>query len=121
MMYLLGILVALQIVLAQTCWKVGLERQDFVPKAEFIFSSHMLSVIFSPLVIVGAFLYGCATVLFFVMLSKYEYSNAQTLVVVSSLTFTFVSAVFFFNEKLHPVNILGIALLFAGVILITRY
>jgi len=121
MLYALGVLVALQIVSAQTCWKIGLEKQGFVPKPEFLFSSHMLSVLFSPFILLGALLYLSATLLFFVMLSKYEYSNTQTLVVIASLTFSFFSAAIFFNEKIHPVNLIGIALLFVGVVLITRF
>jgi drug/metabolite transporter (DMT)-like permease len=121
MLYVLGLLTALQIVAAQTLWKYGLAKVGFTPTAHYIFSAQIVKAVFSPLVFGGIVLYGLATICFFILLSKYEYANAQTVVVVSSLTFTFLSALLIFNEKFNPVNVVGICLLLAGVILITRF
>lgn len=121
MLYILGVITALQVVAAQTLWKIGLERTGFQPTKQFLLSTQLLEAIFSPLVLLGIILYISATISFFALLSKFEYSQAQTIVVASSITFTFLSAVVIFNEQLKFINMLGILCLFGGVLLITRF
>lgn len=121
MLYILGLLTALQVVAAQTLWKIGLERVGFTPSKDFLLSSQMFSVFTSPLVVLGVLLYVSATICFFAVLSKFDYSQAQTVVVTSSICFTFISAVAIFGENLKPINFLGIACLLLGVFFITRF
>ena len=121
MLYLLGLLTALQIVAAQTLWKTGLAHVGFKATKDYLLSEQIVKAIFSPMVLGGILLYGFATICFFVLLSKFPYASAQTVVVVSSLIFTFLSALLIFNEKFSPVNLLGICLLLVGVVLITRF
>ena len=121
MLYVLGILTALQIVLAQSLWKIGLEKLDFQPQLSFILSTQIFKVLLSTYIIAGVLLYVSATLSFFVLLSRYEYSNAQTIVVTSSLMITFTSAILLFNEKFSVVNGLGILLVLCGVVLITKF
>ncbi len=121
MLYILGLVTALQIVIAQSLWKIGLAKIGFEPSANYIFSSQIVRVFLSPMIVVGILLYVSATITFFMLLAKFEYSHAQTVVVISSLVFTFLSSVLIFSEKLNVVNLLGIALLFVGVVLITRF
>lgn len=121
MLYILGILTALQVVVAQTLWKIGLDRVGFVADKEFILSSQVFRVFLSPLIVLGVFLYISATFSFFVLLSMFDYSHSQTVVVCSSLTLTFLSAAVIFNEQLLLINLLGVLLIFIGVLLITRF
>lgn len=121
MLYVLGILTALQIVSAQTLWKVGLERIDFTLTRDFVLSSQLLKVVLSPYVILGVLLYASATLCFFGMLSRFSYANTQTVVVTTSLTFTFLSAVIIFHEQLRLIHLLGIGCLLLGVLLITKF
>ncbi len=121
MLYILGLVTALQIVIAQSLWKVGLSKTSFEPTVDYVFSGQIIKVFLSPMVLGGVLLYVSATVSFFALLSKFEYSHAQTTVVISSLIFTFLSAIVIFGEKFSFVNVLGILFLLIGVVLITRY
>jgi drug/metabolite transporter (DMT)-like permease len=120
MLYLFGIITALQIVAAQTLWKVGLEKINFLFSREFIFSGQVVKVLSSPYIIAGVLLYASATIIFFGMLTRFTYANTQTVVVTTSLIFTFLSAVIIFGEQLKPVNLAGVGFLLLGVLLITK-
>jgi drug/metabolite transporter (DMT)-like permease len=121
MLYLLGIATALQIILAQTLWKLALKNLHEPFDKGFILSWSMLKFAFSFYVLLGVFVYILATITFFVLLSKYKYASAQTIVVVSSLIFTYLSATIIFDEHLKLINFVGIVFLLVGVFLVTKF
>jgi drug/metabolite transporter (DMT)-like permease len=121
MMYLLGIATALQIILAQTLWKQALKNLKQPFDKSFILSWDIFKFAFSFYVLLGVCVYILATITFFVLLSKYKYASAQTIVVVSSLIFTYLSATLIFDEHLKLVNFIGVAFLLVGVFLVTKF
>lgn len=121
MVYIFGLLVSLLIVTGQVLWKAGLDKSNFVFSQKTVLSWDFFGVLFSPFIIAGVLSYGIATVLFMALLSKFEYTNLQAVVVSSSLLFTFVAAAMIFNEKIVFLNLLGLAFLLAGVILVTKF
>lgn len=102
-------------------WKIGLDKANFVFSPRAIFSWDFAMIIFSPAIIIGFLSYGLATILYMVLLSKFEYTNLQAVVVSSSLLFTFIAASLLFGEKISAVNIFGLLLLLAGVIFVTKF
>jgi drug/metabolite transporter (DMT)-like permease len=121
MLYLLGVVTAIQIIIAQSLWKIGLKKLDIPFDKDFIFSSHLIKFIFSFYILTGIIIYVTATLSYLLLLSKYKYSSAQTVVVVSSLIFTFLSAAFVFSERFRIINLVGVACLLLGVFLITKF
>jgi len=120
MLYVHGVLVAVQIVLGQVLWKIGVEKNHFELTKKFIFSDEFLKAMLSPYIILGVISYGIATLLFMGLLGKYQYTNLQAVVVSSSLITTFLASVVIFNEKVNAYNLLGLAFLIVGAIFITR-
>lgn len=121
MLFVYGILVAVQIVLGQILWKMGVEKVGAGLSIEYFFSSKILSLLTSPYIIVGVISYVMATLIFMTLLAKYPYTELQSVVVSSSLIATFLAASLIFHERISLVNILGLVLLIAGVLLITKY
>jgi drug/metabolite transporter (DMT)-like permease len=121
MLYLLGVVTALQIIIAQSLWKIGLKKLDVPFDQDFIFSSHLLKFVFSFYILLGIIIYILATLTYLLLLSKYKYSSAQTVVVVTSLIFTFLSATIVFSERFKAINLVGVACLLLGVFLITKF
>jgi drug/metabolite transporter (DMT)-like permease len=120
MLYILGILVAIQLVIGQTLWKVGAERAHFKVTPDYLLSHRAVEFLFSPLVLLGFAIYAIATLLYLGMLAKYEYSLVQGLVVPLSLLMAFGIGRFFFHDKLSIINIIGLLILILGIILATR-
>jgi undecaprenyl phosphate-alpha-L-ara4N flippase subunit ArnE len=120
MVYVLGLIVALQLVVGQSLWKLGTERSGFTLSADYLLSSKVWSFVFSPFTIAGLLIYAIATVLYMGMLSKYQYSIVQGVVVPLSLIFAFAIARFFFHERVSLVNVLGLVLLVIGIGLVTK-
>lgn len=121
MVYIFGLLVSLLIVTGQILWKSGLEASKFVFTAKALFSKEFLGILFSLNIIAGIISYGLATVLFMALLSKFEYTSLQAVVVSSSLIFTFIAAAMIFGEKISLINLCGLAFLLIGVILVTKF
>ncbi len=121
MIYIFGLLVAFQVVLGQILWKVGVAKIGGELNASFVFSSEIFKLILSPYFIAGVVSYGMATIMFMLLLSKFNYTNLQAVVVSSSLTLTFIAATVFFDEKISVMNLLGFVFLLCGVILVTKF
>jgi len=121
MIYIFGLLVAFQIVLGQILWKVGVTRLGGNLNAKFVFSAEIFKLILSPYFIAGVISYGMATIMFMLLLSKYNYTNLQAVVVSSSLTLTFIAASILFDEKISMFNLLGFVFLLCGVVLVTKF
>src|SRR5262245_21392083 len=53
MVYVLGLLVALQLVLGQSLWKIGTERSGFEFSAAYLFSGRLWGFLLSPFTLSG--------------------------------------------------------------------
>lgn len=120
MIYLLGALVAFQLVLGQVLWKGAVDKYSFALTPSYLGSREFLSFIFSPQVLIGFVIYGVATLSFMALLGKFQYSSVQAVVVSTSLVFAFAASAVIFHERHSAVNVLGFGLLVVGVILATR-
>lgn len=120
MVYVLGLLVALQLVLGQSLWKIGTERSGFELSAAYLSSGRLWGFLLSPFTLSGLLMYSVATVLYMGMLAKYQYSIVQGIVVPLALIMAFLVARSFFDEKLTRLNIVGLVLLIIGIGLVTR-
>ncbi len=108
------------IVAAQSLWKQAISKAGENFNLDYIFSKKFFSFILSPYLLGGLIIYALATLLYFFALSKYPYSIVQTIVVSSSLIFTFASAHLLFHESITPKQILGLVILLLGVWLIVN-
>lgn len=121
MVYILGLLVSLQIIAGQVLWKIGIEKSNFI----FSFKSDklldLITMLLSPFIIAGVLFYVSATVMFVALLSKFEYTSLQAVVVSTSLMFTFIAANLIFDESYSVLNLLGFLFLFTGVLLVTKF
>jgi len=120
MMYLLGILVALQLVVGQALWKIGVEKAGLELSFEYVKSGRVLRLGTSPYILGGFIIYAVATALYLGMLSKYPYSTVQGIVVPLALVLAFGIARLFFHETLSVTNLAGLAILVIGIFLVTR-
>ncbi len=118
MLYALSIIFALLLVTAQSLWKVAVTHQETVATNAHILKK-LSGLLTSPLFIVGAVIYVIATLLYFYLLSKYQYSFIQMLVIPLSLVFSITSARIFFSENLQLINYIGIAVIVIGIILVS--
>ena len=120
MLYLLGILVAFLLVTGQALWKIGVGRAHLQLSAEYLFSSKVTGLIFSPYIIGGFAIYAIATLIYLGLLAKYQYSTVQGLVVPLSLIAAFIIARYAFHERLSVTNYIGLVVLVVGIFLATR-
>ena len=120
MLYLQGISIGLMIVLGQVLWKIGIEKIGDINGIGSLLSGQLTRIVFSPYIIAGVVSYGIATLVYMILLSKYEYTDLQAVVVSSSLIITFIAASALFSEKISYVNLIGLVFLICGVYLITR-
>lgn len=121
MMILKSFFIGLMIVVGQGLWKVGISKIDPKNSVTELVQNLNFKFLLSPWIIAGALVYALATILYIVMLSKYEYASLQTLVVSSSLVFTFLASAVLFGEKINIVNIFGLILLILSITLIVKY
>jgi drug/metabolite transporter (DMT)-like permease len=99
--------------MGQTLWKIGIEKMSLNS------ISSILSVIFSPLIILGIALYGLATVIWIYLLSKFPLSVLYPL---QSLAYVFgmVVALLIFHEHISATRWIGVAVIIFGVYLISK-
>lgn len=117
---LTSITIGAMIVAAQSLWKQAISRVGKEFTLNYILSRKFFYFLLSPYLLGGLVVYAIATVLYFLALSKFPYSIVQTVVVSSSLIFTFVSARFIFHESITPKQIVGLVILLLGVWLIVN-
>lgn len=120
MIYLLGAIVAFQLVLGQVLWKSAVDKHSFALTPEYVFSRQFVTFVLSWQVVLGLLIYGLATLLFMALLGKFQYSSVQAVVVSASLVFTFAASAVIFHERHSAINLLGFGVLIVGVVLATR-
>ena len=84
-----------------------------------IITERLISLISNKNILFGIALYGIATLLWFVVLSKAELSYAYPLIGLSYAV-TAILAKFYFNERISVVRWAGILIIILGAFLITR-
>ncbi|NMM54611.1 EamA family transporter [Paenibacillus aquistagni] len=112
MVYGLLLLNILFLVAGQIVWKMGLAQQDGLQL------HNLLSVLFSPLILLGIAFYGIATVLWLFVLSRLPLSIAYPL---QSLAYVFglLAALYLFGEVIPVNRWLGAGIIILGVMVIT--
>jgi drug/metabolite transporter (DMT)-like permease len=112
MPYIVLFLNTVLLVAGQTVWKIGLEKSGGLRL------DNLLSVLFSPLILLGIFIYGIATVLWLYVLSKLPISVAyplQSCAFVMALLIAF----FFFKESIPPNRWIGTGIILAGITILS--
>lgn len=112
MAYTVLALNALLLVFGQTVWKMGLER------AGGLQLHNWLSVLFSPLILLGLAAYGVATILWLYVLSKLPLSVAYPLQSVAYVL-GIVVAMWVFKEYIPPNRWVGAGVLLAGIAILS--
>lgn len=120
MFYVLAVMVALQLVVGQSLWKLATEKADFSLSAQYIFSTQVFRFLFSPYFIAGCVIYVVATLLYMGLLAKYQYSTVQGAVVPLSLIMAFLIGRAFFHDRLSLTNIIGLVILVIGIYFATK-
>lgn len=119
MVLLYSLFVALFIVSGQALWKIAVMRLAAQDISLNSMSAFMKLILSAPL-LVGVLVYGIATLAYIYLLGKYNYYQIQSVVVGGSLIITALVAHFLFREQISLVGVVGIILIFAGVLLVTR-
>lgn len=118
MRYIATIVLALLLVTAQSCWKLAVSGHTALFAGNITFGK-LVEFVFSPLTLLGMVLYVVATGLYMVLLSRYNFSFVQAMVIPLSLVFSVSIATIFFHDHLSVVNIIGMAVIVIGIILFT--
>jgi len=115
---ILPILASVILVTAQALWKHAFSTQQISFTSGYLFSKDFILSILSPSFIGGAMLYLGATFLYIYLFNKYGFYSVQSLMVVASITLTFIISIFLFHESVSGIQILGFVALIVGVVLI---
>jgi drug/metabolite transporter (DMT)-like permease len=112
MVYILLSLNILLLVVGQTVWKIGLERMGG------LHLGNLLQVMLSPLILLGIFIYGLATVLWLYVLSRLPISIAYPL---QSCAFilALLIAFFVFKENVPLNRWIGTVIILAGITILS--
>jgi drug/metabolite transporter (DMT)-like permease len=108
MVYLVVFANIVLLVTGQTVWKLGLEQ------AGGLRLDNLVSVLFSPLILLGIVIYGLATVLWLYVLSRLPISLAYPLQSIAFLL-GLVVAILVFKESVPPNRWVGAAIILGGI------
>lgn len=119
MFVLFAIGVGICIVAGQALWKLAV--QHVTRNQVTLSSAHGISkLLMSPYLLAGVIVYGVATLAYILLLSKFKYFQVQSIVVGSSLIFTFILSSLFFKEPASLINVIGVVLIVGGAVLIIK-
>lgn len=102
----------------QLAMKSGVISLEKLSVTNIIVPSTMLKLISNPLIILGVFLYGVASIFWLSILSRSELSYAYPMIAISYVV-TSVIAWLLFKENLTLIRFLGISMIIAGVYVIS--
>lgn len=117
---ILPIFASVLLVTAQASWKKAFSSVTMKLSTSFFLSKEFLGLLFSPFFLFGAFLYVIATVFYLYLFNRYNFYSVQSIMLVSSITLSFLIASFIFHETVTVYKVLGLVLLIAGVFLIFK-
>lgn len=103
--------------IAQTAFKMGVARVQLAPDATLWMKA--LSMVFSPMVLLGLTLYGFGTVLWLFALRQLDLSLAYPFV---AMSFVMVagSGMLFLGEPVQPTRLVGLGLIVLGLLVMAR-
>ncbi len=108
---------AILLVTAQSFWNSSVRIDGF-------FSGSVIEIIkrmmVSPSLWIGGGVYIIATILYLMALSKNNFFVVQASMTGLALVLSTLVAGIFFGEKIIPINILGIAIIFLGALLVVQ-
>ena len=111
-----SVFVAFLIVTGQALWK---SVADSVSKSHNLASvDGLLAMLKYPKLYLGLSVYGLATVSYIVLLGKFKYFQVQSIVVGGSILLTVAMSSIVFHEHITTLNIVGLALISIGVLLV---
>jgi len=119
MVVFFAIITALLIVCGQALWKAAVVSVTDA-HIHLLSSEGLLHLLKSPRLYLGVLVYGVATVCYILLLGKYKYFQVQSLVVGGSLVLTLALAALVFHEHINALNMVGIALIVGGALLVIR-
>lgn len=96
--------------IGQILWKLGMSKMN---------GFNIVSIILNPYIIIGAIIYGLATLLWLYILSKEELSLVYPL---QSITYVLgtILAIFIFRENVSLLRWIGIVTIIVGATLVAR-
>lgn len=103
--------------IAQTAFKMGVARVQLAPDTALWMKA--LSMVFSPMVLLGLTLYGFGTVLWLFALRQLDLSLAYPFV---AMSFVMVagSGMLFLGEPVQPTRLVGLGLIVLGLLVMAR-
>ena len=103
--------------IAQTAFKMGVARVQLAPDATLWMKA--LSMVFSPMVLLGLTRYGFGTVLWLFALRQLDLSLAYPFV---AMSFVMVagSGMLFLGEPVQPTRLVGLGLIVLGLLVMAR-
>lgn len=111
---LTSLLFTLLLVLAQVLWKFAVTSS----MSNGFEINKISQLLIDAKVILGIVLYIVATLIYFYLQSKYQFSRVQLVVIPLSLVLSIFAGMIFFNEKLGIVNYFGVIIIFIGIFLV---
>jgi len=109
MLYVLGVIIAIQIALGQYFFKLAVDKVGV---------SFKLAM--SPYLWVGLVAYAIGTAVDLYLLSRYQFSTVQALTIPLILILAFTTGVIFFHDKPSALNLVGLGVLIVGILLATK-
>lgn len=119
MFYLYSVLFALFVVAGQAMYNRAVNDENFELTTNFLLSRKMLDLITNPILISGFILFLGATAVSFWMYTKYDFSNIQAATVPVILILSYTVNYLFFDGTIGLANIIGFAVIVAGVFIAT--
>lgn len=118
MVYIFAILIATCLVIGQSSW--GGAVKTIAPVGSDITSVQLLlRMIMSYRFWIGASFYALGTVLYLLLLSKARFFSVQITMTGVALILSTGVSYFVFHETIHLYNLVGLALVLAGITLVT--
>lgn len=115
--YLLVPLMAGLLVSAQAMWGIAIKHNNLISGG---LAQSLVNLITSPRIWLGAILYGLATLVYFMMLSRGKFFVIQiSMAGVATILSTILASVIF-GESISPSNILGMFLVILGLFFVMQ-
>ena len=102
----------------QLSMKSGVNSLEKLGVSDIIAPATMFKVISNPMIVLGVFLYGVASIFWLAILSRAELSYAYPMIAISYVV-TSVIAWLLFKENLTLIRLLGISMIIGGVYVIS--
>jgi drug/metabolite transporter (DMT)-like permease len=119
MAFLYAAIGSLLITLGQVLWKIAIDKNGGLINCNYTIAQNILNIFGSPYMLLGLLIYALATLFWMYLLGKYEYSYIYPMF---SLTyvFSFVFAIFLFDENINLQKWLGVIVIIIGIFIISK-